>query len=189
MRLSLTKNESLDTLVAINSIFVLAANMFPSIFALFVKEVGGSVLSAGSIWAIFCIATGLITFIISRYGDRLQETEYLVAAGYICRIIAWSGYFFANALWQLYFLQLILALGEALGTPAFNAIYSQHLNTGNYVRQWGLNNSLTAIVTGIAAFGGGFIAFHFGFKLLFLVMIVLSAVSFISLMQQPRKLL
>jgi len=185
----LTKNKSLVTLLFINSIFVLAANMFPPLFALFVKEVGGNALSAGSLWAVFAIVTGILTMIISRHGDRLKETEYLIAGGYACRAIAWIGYFFSHSLWQLYILQLLLAIGESLGSPAFNAIYSKHLNIGNYIKQWGINNSLNSIIMGIAALLGGIIVFQLGFRTLFAIMASLSIISFVFLMIQPRKLL
>lgn len=126
----LLKPKPLKILLGINSIFVLGASMFPPLFALFVEELKGGAFVAGSIWATFAIVTGILILIFSRFGDQIKEKEYLVAGGYLLRIIAWIGYFFASSLWHLYILQLILAMGEASGTPAFNAIYSEHLNKG-----------------------------------------------------------
>ena len=121
------ENKPLYSLIAINSVFVLAANMFPPLFALFVKDMGGNVLVSGTIWAVFAIVTGLLTFVISYFGDRIKNPEHLVAGGYFVRIIAWTGYFFSRAIWQLFALQVLLAVGESLGTPAFNAVYSENL--------------------------------------------------------------
>ena len=185
----LTKNKSLNTLLFINNIFVLAAAMLPPIFALFVEEIGGDIVSVGSLFSIFAITTGIMTRIISHYGDKFKETEYLIAGGYVLRIFVWIGYFFSNSLWQLCVLQLLLALGESLGTPAFNAIYSKHLDCGNFVKQWGIHTSLNFMVVGIAAMLGGIIVFYLGFRFLFAVMIVLSSIAFMLLMVQPRKLL
>lgn len=183
------ENRSLKVLIIINSVFILAANAFPPIFALYVDEIGGGIFEAGSIWAIFAVFTGILMIIISRFGDKIKEKEYLVAGGYLFRLLGWLGYFFSSALWHLYLLQMILAIGEALGTPAFNAIYSEHLDKGKYVRQWGVCNALSLSITGIAAFIGGAIASIFGFKILFLFMSFLALLSFIFLMIQPRKLL
>jgi len=185
----LLKNKSLKILILINAVFLLGASMFPPIFALFVEEIGGNAFTAGSIWATFAIGTGFLMLIISRYGDKLKEREYLVAAGYIFRCLAWLGYFFVNSLWQLYFLQLILALGESFGTPAFLGIYSEHLDKGRHIRQWGVYTSFTIIIGGVAAFLGGAIVSQFGFRVLFLVMTSLSALAFFLLIIQPRKLL
>jgi len=185
----LTRNKSLKILLGINSVFVLGANMFPPLFALFVKELKGGAFAAGSIWATFAIVTGILTFILSRFGDSIKEKEYLIAGGYFFRLIAWVGCFFVNSLWHLYFLQIILAMGEALGNPAYNAIYSEHLDRGHYVKQWGISTSSNAILIGIAAFTGGVIVTQFGFRILFLVMAFLAAIPFILLMIQPRKLL
>lgn len=176
------KNRPLYILIAINSFFILAANMFPPLFALFVKDMGGNVLSSGSIWAVFAIVTGFITLGISFYGDRIQKPEYLVAGGYALRIIAWTGYFLSNAIWQLYALQIVLAIGEALGTPAFNAMYSENLKKGRYVKEWGLSSGLGSIMSGVAALFGGIIAFKFGFRFLFLTMISFSFLSFFALL-------
>lgn len=183
------KNRALRILVLINGVFVFGAYMFPPLFALFVEEIGGGIFSAGSIWATFGIFTGILMMIFSQFGDRIKEKEYLIAGGYFFRLIGWLGYFFAVNLWHLYILQIILALGEALGTPAFNAIYSEHLDHGSYVKQWGAWSSLALVVGGIAALFGGTIASLFGFRILFLFMAFLATISFIFLMIQPRKLL
>jgi len=163
--------------------------MFPPIFALFVEEIGGNVFSAGSLWAVFSVVTGILTLIITRYGDKMKETEYLIMAGYLFRAVAWMGYFFSHSLWQLYILQLLLAMGESLGAPAFNAIYSQHLDKGRYVREWGISNSFNSIIIGVAALLGGIIVFQFGFRTLFIIMSSLSIISLIFLLTRPRKLL
>lgn len=163
--------------------------MFPPVFALFVEEIGGGAVAVGSIWAIFAIVTGILTAIFSRHGDKIKEKEYLVAGGYVFRIVAWIGYIFASSLWHLYVLQIVLAIGEAIGTTAFNAIYSEHLNKDRRIKQWGAWSSSNTIIGGFAALIGGMIVFQFGFQVLFLIMASLTIISFILLMLQPRKLL
>ncbi|MFH1657349.1 MAG: MFS transporter [bacterium] len=185
----LIKNKPLKILIIINGIFSLGAYMFPPVFALFVKELGGGVLDAGTIWATYAIIAGLLVSLIIRYGDNIKEKEYLVAAGYAFRILAWTGYIFVSALWQLYALQILLAIGESLGAAAFNAIYSEHLEKNKYVGQWGAWNSSNTVIGGLAALSGGLIVFHFGFQVLFVVMTALAIISFILLMIQPRQLL
>lgn len=185
----LIKNKPLKVLISINVVFIFAANMFPSIFALFIKEIGGGALTAGSVWAVFSLTAGILMLVLTRFGDKIKEKEYLIAAGYFFRMIGWIGYFFAGAIWHLYLLQIVLALGEALGTPAFNAVYSEHLNKGRYIKQWGVWGSFNLTVMALAAFSGGAIVSFCGFKTLFLLMAGLSAFSLILLMIQPRKLL
>ena len=175
--------------MGINVLFVFGAFMFPPLFALFVEEIGGGVFNAGSIWATFAIFTGISMFIVSRFGDRIKEKEYLIMGGYFFRLVGWMCYFFATSLWHLYVLQIVLALGEALGTPAFNALFSEHLDKGRYVKQWGAWSSLALIVGGIAALLGGIVTSLFGFKILFLLMAFLAALSLIFLLVQPRKIL
>lgn len=183
------RNKALTILSITNIIFVLGASMFPPIFALFVQRIGGGVLAASTIWATFAVMTGFFMLFLSRFGDRVKEKEYLIAVGYLFRFAGWLGYFFAGFLWQLYVLQIILALGEALGTPAFSAVYSEHLNKGRYIRQWGVWNSLNFFIVGVSSLLGGIIVAQFNFKILFLIMAFLAAASFFLLIIQPRKLL
>ena len=108
---------------------------------------------------------------------------------YAFRIMAWIGYIFANSLWHLYLLQIILAIGESVGTVSFNAIYSEHLEKSKAIKQWGAWSSVSTIVGGFAALLGGTIVYYFGFQFLFLIMACLAILAFIFLMIQPRKLL
>lgn len=183
------RNKSLFALIIINGIFVFGANMFPPIFALFVQKIGGNAFAAGSIWAIFAITSGIAIFFVSLFGDKLKEKEYLLAISYIIRAISWLGYFFVNALWQIYIIQFILAIGEALGTPVFSALFSQHLDSGFYIKEWSAWTALSFILIGVASLLGGVIVSSFGFQTLFLIMSALAVISFIFLIVQPRKLL
>lgn len=183
------KNKSLFALIIINGVFIFGANMFPPIFALFVKNLGGNAFSAGLIWAIFAITSGVAIFFVSLFGDKLKEKEYLLAISYVIRAVSWLGYFFVNALWQIYVIQFVLAIGEAFGTPVFSALFSQHLDSGQYVREWSTWTALSFILIGIASLLGGAIVSFFGFGVLFLIMSVLAVISFAFLIIQPRKLL
>ena len=76
--------------------------------------------------------------------------------------------------------QIIFGISTAIGTPAFDSLYSKNLQKGKFASQWGTWESMYAITVGIAAIIGGLIAQTYGFKVLFIVMLIISILSFIS---------
>ena len=93
--------------------------------------------------------------------------------------IGFAGYLFIKRPLDLFLVQIIFGIGEAIGTPAFDGLYSRHLDKGKYVSEWGLWESLDYIVAGVAAVIGGFLAKIYGFKFLFIVMLILSFIGLI----------
>ncbi|NTV24109.1 MAG: MFS transporter [Nanoarchaeota archaeon] len=169
--------KELKLLLLINSFFVFAINLFAPFYAVYVQKIDAAVLHIGGIWSFFLLSVGLLTFFISRFENHKEHADYFLIAGFMCRALGWLSYIFADSLWQLYAIQLLMALGEALGTPAYNLIYSSYLTKGEYATDWGASSALSSIITAGAAFTGGIIITTLGFSWLFGMMIALSLVS------------
>lgn len=85
--------------------------------------------------------------------------------------------------------QILLGLGEALGSPAFDSIFAEHLDRNKHVKEfsdWKLIYNLTMAAGTVL---GGLLAVKFGFNVLFLTMSCLALVSFIIVWRQPRRVL
>ena len=93
------------------------------------------------------------------------------------KIIGWIGYIYASALWSLYAIQILFAIGEALGSTSYELLYSINLTEGDYATDWGLDKSVNAFITAAGAFLGGLIVHYFGFVILLIIMIFLSTWS------------
>ncbi|MFH0713380.1 MAG: hypothetical protein V1722_02355 [Candidatus Micrarchaeota archaeon] len=74
-------------------------------------------------------------------------------------------------------MQLIFALGEAFGTPAYNYMYSSFVNQNKFGNEWSVNTATVAFIVGLASLVGVIIVEKLGFHALFVAMIVLSFVS------------
>ena len=129
-------NRSLRTLIFINSIFIVGANLLGPLYAVFVESIGGGVIEVSFTWSTFLVATTLTTYILSRYGDQIRETEYLLIAGFFLRALAWFSLIFVSSLPQLILVQIVIGIGEGLGTPAFDVIFAEHLDRGKHVREY-----------------------------------------------------
>jgi hypothetical protein len=67
-------------------------------------------------------------------------------------------------------------------SPAYDSMYSRYLDGGRFASEWGMQESLSCIVTAVAAISGALVATVFGFQYLFIFMFFLSLISlFISL--------
>ncbi|MCX6762668.1 MAG: MFS transporter [Candidatus Moranbacteria bacterium] len=167
----------------------MAAGLLGPLYAIFVQRFVDGVMAVSISWSAFLVATTIFTYFISRYGDGVKEKEYLLLAGYIVRTVAWLLFLLVNNLFLLILVQVILGLGESLGTPAFNSIFAQHLDKNKYVKEYSYWSLISNIVTAIGVMGGGLIITTLGFKTLFITMAFLSLISFLGILPKSRKLL
>lgn len=167
----------LKLLLLVNSFFVFAGNLFAPFYALFVQSINLEIYHIGGIWSVFIFSSGILTLIISRYENHKKYADYFLILGFLFRAFGWLSYLFVERLWQLYLIQIIMAFGEAFGTPTFNFLYSSHLTKGEIATDWGINSAINAFIIGTASFIGGMIIQFFGFNALFMTMVGLALLS------------
>lgn len=183
------QNKSLKILFIFNGIFVFAGSLLGPLYALYVGTFDKNILSVSITWASFLAATFIFTIIVSKVGDKVKEKEYLLMAGFLVRAAAWFMFIFAGNVFHFVLLQVLLGLGEALGTPTFDAIFAEHLDGGKHIKEYA---DWKLIVNGTTAVGtiiGGLVVTTLGFNWLFAIMSGLATVSFLGVLIQPRKLL
>jgi len=179
--------RKLRILLLASALLMLAGGLFGPIYAVFVEQIGGDLLTAGGAYAAFAIASGVMIFFISRWEDHVKHKEKLVIIGYALSTIGFLGYLFIKTPLHLFIVQVILGLGEAVSSPAFDDLYSKHLQKGKFASEWGLWESFYYITIGAGALIGGFIGQEFGFKPLFMIMFLISLAGLISSLFLLRK--
>lgn len=179
---------ALKILLITSALSMTAIGLLSPIVAIFVEEIGGNLLDAGSALAIYSIATGSLVFLISRWGLAEKDPAFLIVTGYGIMVIGFIGYLFIKNPIDLFIVEVILGFAEAITIPSYDGLYSASIEEGKFANRWGLWDSMSYIVSAIAAFFGGLIAQLFGFKALFYVMFLISLISFlISLILYKRK--
>ena len=171
--------KELKILLIADSLYMLAGGLFGSIYAVFVEKIGGDLLTAGTSYAAFALAAGILTFLISRWEDRIKHQEKFVVIGYALSCIGFAGYLLIQKPIDLFIVQIIFGFGEAVGSPAFDGLYSRSLDKGKFTSEWGMWDSMQWIITAISAAVGGFLANKYGFRFLFVIMLALSISGFI----------
>lgn len=89
----------------------------------------------------------------------------------------------------LFLVQALIGLGEAIYSPAFDAVYSKHLDKKHSGIQWGAWESTNYFTTAAGAIIGGIIVTSFGFQSLFVVMGILCIGSALYIYSLRRNVL
>ena len=182
-------NRSLRILIITNSILVFIVGLFAPFYAVFVKNIGGNIAFAGLSWAIFSIVAGVLIFLFSNWELKIKEQELLIALGYILRGGVFLSYAFMSSITQLIVTQILWGVAKALGTPAFDSVYSSHTNQDDSIVQWGEWEGISAIVSGVAALIGGIVIQSFGYSAIFIAMAAISIGLGIYIWRLPREVL
>lgn len=182
-------NKSLKLLLTINSIFVLAGNLLGPLYAVFIEGLGGSIAVVSGTWSVMLLTTTLVNFVLIRYGDRVKEHEYFLITGFVFRAIAWIGFVYAHNLTTIIALQVIIGLGEAVGSTGFDAIMAEHLDKSGHIRDYAVWKTISNVLAAIATLIGGFVVTWYGFSPMFIFMgiVALSCAIFTYLL--PRRAL
>jgi len=188
-RKKLSKNKPLEILLSTNAITLLAAGMLGPIYALFVNEIGGDILDASFAGAVFALATGITVLVSGRFSDKMKESEYVMIGGYMLIALGFFLLMFVYNIWTLLMVQMLIGIGEAIYSPAFDGIYTKHMNPNNASNSWGAWKAMNYFVTAIAAALGGYIVLNYGFHLLFLIMFTLVLFNVMYLLFLSRKTL
>ena len=183
------KNRGLNILFLANGIFIFGASLIGPLYAVYVGEIVSTPIAISASAAAFLIASTLFTALIGRYGDKVREQEYLLMGGFLVRALAWIGYIFVGDMFALLFVQVLLGLGEALGSPSFSALFARHLDRGEAVKDYSSWNIFQSLISAAGVISGGLIATYFGFIPVFICMAAFALISFFFLLFQPRKAL
>ncbi|MBN1543851.1 MFS transporter [Candidatus Woesearchaeota archaeon] len=170
-------NRTLKILLMTDACFIFAVGLFGPIYAIFVNDIGGDLLDAGWAWAAFMLTAGVVVFLMSRWENRVRHYEQLVIGGYAVRSLAIFGYIFVGSPLHLMAVQALLGIGEAFTIPAYDALFTMHIDHGQEASQWGNWEAMYYIVTSMSAILGAAAATAFGFQALFVMMFGVSIVG------------
>lgn len=182
-------NPAIKILLFTNSLILLCSYMLGPIYALFVVDIGGDIMDAGLTVSVYALAAALTTLISGIYADKVKENELIIVLGYSILAISFLLFFFVTNIWMLFLVQALFGIGEAIYSPAFNAIYSKHLSKGNAGKEWGYWEVMQYLVYIIGAAMGAYLVQSWGFGPVFIILsgICVYSAGFIYL--QPRKAL
>lgn len=182
-------NKALRILLLTNGCVRLAEAMLGPIYALFVEEIGGDLLTASFAFGLYSLVSGVTVYFLGNWEDAVKEQELAVVFGYLIIAFGFAGYLFVHSPQALLIVQIIIGFGDAVYSPAFDAVYSKHLHDKKAAFAWGSYESMTYILTGIGAVVGGLLVTLFGFNAIFICMSALCLFSSFYIYILPRRTL
>jgi predicted MFS family arabinose efflux permease len=168
-------NRNLKILIFVNTVLNFTVGMFAPFYAVFVEKIGGGAALAGVSWALFSVVSGILILLLSQWEFHLKKRHVLLAFGYLIRSVVFLSYAFMGNIPQMLVTQVLWGVASALGTPAFDALYTSNLSKEATIVEWGDWEGISAIATGVAALVGGLLIQAIGFKVLFIFMSITMA--------------
>ena len=144
--------------------------MLGPLFAIFAERVGGDILDITWAWATYLVITGIFYILVGKLINGKSYKSKVMVVGYGLNALLTFGYLFVSSPWHLFFIQAGLGIAEAIGTPAWDALYAKNVDETHDTYAWGLASGQSQIVTGVSIVCGGLIAHYFSFNALFITM-------------------
>jgi len=167
-------NNVILIIIFAHFIFTAAAGLTTPLFAVFViQDIGAPVTVIGFAVALYWMCKSILQLPVARYLDRTDgeiDDHNAMLAGTLIVATAMFLYYFAVNIWHIYFLQIMIAVGDSLIVPPFYAIFSRHLDRAHTGFEWALFSSFS--IGAGSALGGifsGLLASVAGIRIIFLV--------------------
>jgi MFS family permease len=170
-------NPQLKALFTANALFVFAGNLLVPLYALFIDDIGGGLQLAGMLYSVQFITATVVGLFVMRIQDRSRLDLNLLRMSHFGRATVWLVLSFIPSVPVLLLAQIVTGALEAFGTPAFEALVSEHLDKRKHLGEWGAWEMMKSIGISIASVSSGFLATEYGFEGLFLCMALLGYAS------------
>lgn len=157
------------------------------LFAVFAEKIGGNILDITWAWSTYLVITGLIYIIVGKVINNKRYQPEVMVAGYLLNAAITFCYLFVKTPIHLFVVQVGLGIAEAIGTPAWDALYTKTLSDGVDSYAWGLSTGQSQIVTGLAFGLGGLITHFISFEVLFITMGVIQIIAAVMILAFYRE--
>jgi DHA1 family multidrug resistance protein-like MFS transporter len=176
---SLRSNTALLALLLSNSLVLISLGMLVPIYALFVQQVGGGALSAGFTAGALAFTSALSALISGRLIDKFSrsKTRYFLIVGWAMIGVSSLAYLLVDNVGMLFAVQIFAGFVNTVSSPAFDTLYSRHLDRSSTGQEYGVWNASYFITAGIGSVLGGAIVSLYGFNGVFIMM---SALAFLA---------
>ena len=147
-----------------------AAGLFGPIYAIYVENIGGDILTAGAASSLFSFVIGILVLLFGLLEDNKLNKKAMLIIGYLIIAFGNIGYLFVSNTAHLFIIQIVNGVGLAVIIPSLDGIYSKNIDRGKESSEWAYWEGGTRIIYAAAALAGGFIASAYGFNALFIIM-------------------
>lgn len=149
--------------------------MVTTVLSVLTQKSGGSLEDIGSAFAVFSIAMGITVILLGKRKWYQDNLGWMVLFGFAVSGLGDLLFITAHSPAIITAIQAMNGIAVGLLNPAWDALFEEHGDEG--ASKWADWTGGISLVEGVAAFLGGYVAFHFGFTSLFLLIFALNAVA------------
>jgi predicted MFS family arabinose efflux permease len=147
-------------------------NLLAPIYAIFIKNIGGTLLDASITVGFYAILKGVLYFVLRNLKESKFSRKYMIAFGYFMFFVSYVMYMSAANVYHVLVIQGLLAFGEVIINPSWSAVIANALTKGKERSIYSDFYGYRSVAEGSAAILGGILATQLGFNVLFGLMAV-----------------
>lgn len=177
-------------LLALSDLFILSGfGLISSILAIYINvNLSASIFFAGLATTVLLVTRSVLQLFFS-YKFNPKDRLWLLWIGSAVIALVPFGYFLSKNIWQLLIVQFIYGVGASMAYPAWNSLWSCHVEKGKKGFQWSVYNSTISIGVAITSAVGAWLAQFQSFDLVFIMTGVLSIIGFAILLRIQKNAL
>ncbi|MBI4127857.1 MAG: MFS transporter [Parcubacteria group bacterium] len=175
-------NPVVKTLIYSDVVLQFGFGLMEPFLAIYFKEglTGGSFFGIGIASAIFLGTKALFQPFIAKMNDRAPGFLYEKRSLLIGMLITSTIPFFYLAIThisQVYFLQLLYGIGSSFSYPAWTSLFTHHADRERVGYEWSVYDVSIGIFMALASLLGGFIVEQYSFKVIFVLVGIVSLLA------------
>ncbi|MFA4941358.1 MAG: MFS transporter [Patescibacteria group bacterium] len=181
--LTFRKVNSVIKFLTISDVIIIGGfGLVTPVFAVFIVDgiEGGTLAVVGIAEAIFLFTKSIIQIPAASLIDKIKGEKddfWVLFIGSIIYSIIPLWYLLINTPIELYIVQFFYGLSTAATIPSWLAIFTRHIDKKHEGIEWGVRQTLVDLGAALTASCGGFLAFYFGFTLLFFLVSISSFIG------------
>lgn len=158
-------------LIASDVIHYAGFGLVAPIFAIFLKEnlIGGSIVTAGIASAMYILIKSIAQLPIAKYIDkRTHKANLLILGSFIMALVPFL-YIWSTHIAHIYCIQVLFGITSAMTYPPWLSLFSTNISKRKEGFEWSVYSTWVGLSTAAAAYFGAFVAYTFGFDVLFYI--------------------
>ena len=170
-------NRNIKLLLASSILLHSGINLLAPLYAIFIKDIGGTLFDAGATIGFYAILRGLLYFLFGKIKDHTLSKKHMISLGYFIFFVSYVLYIWASAPIHIFGIQALLALGEVIINPSWSAVIATSLEKGKERKIYSDFYGYRSFFEGGAAIAGGLLAMQLGFNTIFIVMAAFALIA------------
>lgn len=183
IKINLFINRAIQILLIFLFVLNFSFGLYVPLMAVFIINFisGATLTTVGLAMAFYAVAKSVVQIPMSRKLDKHpgeKDDFFALLGGGVIAISYPFILFFISLPWHLYFLEILIGVGDGFLMAAYYAVFSRHTDKGSEGFEWSLFSvgGLT-ISAALAGAIGGILADAFGIKPLFIVSGILNIIA------------